>query len=136
MNASTMRSRSLLRANTVALLCASPPAVTWAGAVIPPPTLLPLNQVAVPEPLNLFQFVKNKPAAIKLGKALFWDKEARKPVDADASWAAAWEKRSKERGSPNHVMDWTGGDKGSKLIPPEYMKLAGPWVDGKDPGEV
>ena len=67
------------------------------------------------------------------GKALFWDKEARKPVDADASWATAWEKRSKGRGTPNHIEGWTGGDKGSKLIPPAYQKLAGPWVDGKDP---
>lgn len=43
---------------------------------IPPPTLLPLNQIPVPEPPNLFQFVKNKPAAVKLGKALFWDMQA------------------------------------------------------------
>jgi len=70
------------------------------------------------------------------GKALFWDKEARKPVEADASWAAQWERRSKERGSPSHIAGWTGGDKGSKLNPPEYMKLAGPWVDGKDPAET
>ncbi len=67
------------------------------------------------------------------GKAFFWDKEQRKPVEADATWAAAWEKRSKERGKPNQVMGWTGGDAGSKLTPPEYQKLAGPWVDGKDP---
>ena len=40
---------------------------------IPPPTFLPLNQMPVPEPPNLFKYVKNKPAAIKLGKALFWD---------------------------------------------------------------
>ncbi|MBC8017485.1 MAG: hypothetical protein H7X83_03060 [Verrucomicrobia bacterium] len=37
---------------------------------------LPLNQILVPEPPNLFQFVKNKPAAILLGKALFWDMQA------------------------------------------------------------
>ena len=67
------------------------------------------------------------------GKAFFWDKEQRKPVEADATWAAAWEKRSKERGKPNQVMGWTGGDAGSTLTPPEYQKLAGPWVDGKDP---
>ena len=29
-----------------------------------------------PEPTNLFQFVKNRSAAIKLGKALFWDMQA------------------------------------------------------------
>jgi hypothetical protein len=67
------------------------------------------------------------------GKALFWDKVARKPVEADSSWATAWEKRSKGRGKPNHMEGWTGGDKGSTLEPPEYQKLAGPWTDGKDP---
>jgi predicted dehydrogenase len=69
------------------------------------------------------------------GKALFWDKEQRKPVDADASWAASWEKRSHARGTPNHIQGWQGGEAGSKLNPPAYMKLAGPWVNGKDPAE-
>jgi hypothetical protein len=73
----------------------------------------------------------------RTGKALFWDKEARKPVEADPSWAAAWEKRSKERGKPNHIMGWEGGDKGSLLQPnkeqAEYLRLGGPWIDGKDP---
>ena len=69
------------------------------------------------------------------GKALFWDKEARKPVEADASWASMWEKRSKGRGKPNQIAGWTGGDAGSLLTPPDYQKLAGPWVDGKDPAE-
>ena len=67
------------------------------------------------------------------GKALFWDKEARKPVDADATWATQWEARSKKRGKPNQIQGWTGGDKGSTLTPPEYQKLEGPWIDGKDP---
>jgi predicted dehydrogenase len=66
-------------------------------------------------------------------EVLYWDKEARKPVKADGTFAKSWEKRSKERGSPNQVQGWQGGDAGSKLIPPDYMKLAGPWVDGKDP---
>jgi cytochrome c peroxidase len=79
MNASTFKSRSLLRWIVLVVLvvpCAWLPVVTWAATVIPAPTLLPLNQVAVPEPPNLYQFVKNKPAAIKLGKALFWDMQA------------------------------------------------------------
>jgi predicted dehydrogenase len=67
------------------------------------------------------------------GRVLFWDDEQRKTKDADASWARKWEKRSKERGKPSHVLGWEGGDKGSTLQPPEYQKLAGPWVDGKDP---
>ncbi len=60
------------------------------------------------------------------GKAYFWDKAQRKHVDAG-------EKRSKERGKPNQVIGWQGGDRGSVLVPPDYQKLAGPWVDGKDP---
>ncbi|HZU38185.1 MAG TPA: Gfo/Idh/MocA family oxidoreductase [Gemmataceae bacterium] len=70
------------------------------------------------------------------GKALFWDKENRKPTDADPSWAENWEKRSKERGKPNQVMGWHAGETGSLLHPPEYQKLAGPWIDGKDPAEA
>jgi predicted dehydrogenase len=67
------------------------------------------------------------------GKAYFWDKDRRKPVEADKSWAHNWEKRSKERGKPNQVMGWNADETGSLLHPPEYMKLAGPWTDGKDP---
>jgi predicted dehydrogenase len=69
------------------------------------------------------------------GNVLFWDKEHRKPVNADDSWAARWEKRSKERGKPNQIAGWQGGDSGSVVIPPEYQKLGGPWVNGKDPAE-
>jgi hypothetical protein len=69
------------------------------------------------------------------GKALFWDKEKREPVDADASWAAKWEERSKKRGKPAQTLGWRGGDKGSLLEPPAYQKLEGPWKDGKDPAE-
>ncbi len=67
------------------------------------------------------------------GKAFFWDKEARKPVEADASWAARLEKRSKEHGKPHEVAGYKGDPKGSELFPPDYEKLAGPWVNGKDP---
>jgi predicted dehydrogenase len=69
------------------------------------------------------------------GKVLFWDKEARMPKNADSSWAAQLEARSKKRGKPSHVMGWKAGDKGSLLSPPDYQKLEGPWVDGKDPAE-
>ena len=67
------------------------------------------------------------------GKAYFWDAETRKPTEADASWATKWEAKSKARAEPSHVMGWHAGDKGSTLNPPAYQKLAGPWVDGKDP---
>jgi len=80
-----------------------------------------------------FSTVNMGAQSYRFGKAFFWDKDARKPVDADASWAANWEKRSKERGKPNQIMGWKGGDKGSTLSPPEYQKLEGPWKNGVDP---
>jgi hypothetical protein len=67
------------------------------------------------------------------GKALFWDKEKRQVHEADASWAARWEKRSQGRGKPAQVKGWEGGEKGSSLEPESYQNLAGPWVNGKDP---
>jgi len=69
------------------------------------------------------------------GKALFWDKEQRKPVEADPSWASRWEARSKQHGKPNQIKGWQGDDAGSTVTPEPYQKLAGPWVNGKDPAE-
>jgi predicted dehydrogenase len=70
------------------------------------------------------------------GKALFWDKEKRQPTEADPTWAQRWEKRSKERGKPAQILGWQGDDKGSSLQAEDYQKLAGPWVNGKDPAET
>ena len=68
------------------------------------------------------------------GKVLFWDKErAASRSRPTPSWAARLEKRSKERGKPNEIAGCTGGAAGSELTPPDYQKLAGPWVNGKDP---
>ena len=54
--------------------------------------------------------------------------------DGNSDWAKVWEARSKRRGKPNHIAGWKAGDYGSILEEPDYMKLAGPWKDGKDPG--
>ncbi|AGA29229.1 Gfo/Idh/MocA family protein [Singulisphaera acidiphila] len=67
------------------------------------------------------------------GKALFLDKGTGAVTEADRSWAARWEERSKLRGKPNHVIGWKAGDEGSLLHPPEYQKLEGDWIDGEDP---
>jgi predicted dehydrogenase len=67
------------------------------------------------------------------GRALFWDAGQRKPVNANASWANQWQERSKKRGKPNQVKGWHASETGSLLHPPEYQKLAGKWIGGKDP---
>ncbi len=69
----------------------------------------------------------------RTGKVLFWDKEQRKAVEADSSWATKLEARSKKRGKPQQIMGWKADDTGSVVVPPDYQKLAGPWKDGKDP---
>jgi predicted dehydrogenase len=69
----------------------------------------------------------------RTGKVLFWDREERKPVEADDSWSKRLEARSKKRDKPSHIIGWKGDDSGSTLTPPEYQKLEGPWTDGKDP---
>jgi cytochrome c peroxidase len=52
-----------------------------------PPTnaLAPLSTVPVPEPPNLSEFVRDREAAIRLGKALFWDMQ----VGSDGATACA-----------------------------------------------
>jgi predicted dehydrogenase len=66
------------------------------------------------------------------GKAFHFDRDSLTVKDADASWAAQWEKMSKERAAAKHIPNWRGGD-GGKLYPREYQKLAGPWINGVDP---
>lgn len=100
---SLMTSRATLRLTAAVLICTWLPAISW--GVNPPAGLfqLSLNQIPVPEPANLFQFVKNKPAAIKLGKALFWDMQAGSDgVQACASchFSAGVDKRLKNTVNP------------------------------------
>ena len=62
-----------------------------------------LRAVAVPEPLNLSDFVKDRAAAVKLGKALFWDMQVGSDgVQACASchFLAGADPRSKNQLSP------------------------------------
>lgn len=67
------------------------------------------------------------------GKAFHFDSETLEVSDANASWAEKWEKKSHNREKPNHIAGWKAGDHGSLLEEPEYMSLAGPWIDGKPP---
>ena len=37
-------------------------------------------------------------------------------------------------GKPHEIAGYTGSQEaGSSLVPPDYQKLGGPWVNGKDP---
>jgi predicted dehydrogenase len=69
----------------------------------------------------------------RTGKALFWDAMTRSASEADPSWASHLEKRSHEHGKAHQVKGWAAGETGSILVPDDYQKLGGPWVDGKDP---
>ncbi len=67
------------------------------------------------------------------GKVLFWDRERRRVAEAEGSWATRLERRSHDRGRPTQIIGWTGETRGSTLEPPDYQRLAGPWVNGQDP---
>jgi len=68
------KSRAAMRLWAIAVIVSTgfPAGAAW-GVVLPPPGFFPLNQIAVPEPRPLYQYIKSKSAAIRLGKALFWD---------------------------------------------------------------
>src|SRR5262249_41635687 len=67
------------------------------------------------------------------GKAYYFHGGTGQSSPADTGWSPKWEERSHLRGKPNQVIGWKAGDTGSLLKPPEYQKLEGDWVNGKDP---
>jgi predicted dehydrogenase len=77
--------------------------------------------------------VKLGSESYRQGKVFHFDSATMTVKDADGSWAKQWEQMSHEGASPRHIAGWRAGDTGSKLFPPEYQKLAGPWTNGIDP---
>jgi len=67
------------------------------------------------------------------GEVYFIDPKTREISTKDPGWAKQWETLSASRSQPRHIPGWTAGDFGSTQDDPDYMKYAGPWVDGKDP---
>lgn len=67
------------------------------------------------------------------GKAYMIDPSDYSVREADSTWATRWEEHSKKRLPAKHIAGWSAGDTGSTLEEPDYMKLAGPWVGGKEP---
>src|SRR5574342_530905 len=76
MDMSASKPGTFVRLCAIVVMCAFLESSAAWGQIVPPIGMLPLNQIAVPQPPNLSQFVKNKQAAIKLGKAFFWDMQA------------------------------------------------------------
>lgn len=95
----------------------------------------PLSQITVPEPDNLGDFIKDKVAAIALGKSLFWDMQlGNDGIQSCASchFHAGADNRSKNQISPGLLEDPktfnTGGRPNYQLTAADYPfhKLADP----------
>ncbi len=67
------------------------------------------------------------------GEVYFIDPKTRQIGTKDPGWAKQWEDLSHQHADARHIPGWKAGDFGSKQRDPEYMDLAGPWKDGKDP---
>src|SRR5574341_304353 len=105
----------------------------WAQNLTAPPSL---KTIAVPEPANLSDYVKNKATAIALGKALFWDMQ----VGSDAVQACASchnqagaDVRVKNAVSPG----LNGGDITFQSVPPNgtLSQDKFPFTKFADPGD-
>ena len=73
--------------------------------------LAPLSTVTVPKPTNLGAYVANQSAAIKLGKALFWDMQAGsdgRTACATCHFAAGADDRSTNQLNPGAAGAFTG----------------------------
>lgn len=106
-----MMNQSLLMLGLLSCFNSPSWALVEVAAVIPPS----LKSVPVPEPANLTQFVKNKQAAIALGKAFFWDMQVGSDGQACASchYHAGADHRTKNQLNPGAP----GADGISKLDP-------------------
>lgn len=69
------------------------------------------------------------------GTVFHFDPESKTISSGDGSWAQRWEHMSANRETPKHIPGWKAGDYGSTLTEPDYMQLAGPWIDGKPPAK-
>ncbi|NWF60916.1 MAG: cytochrome C peroxidase [Fischerella sp.] len=87
---------------TLAVICGH----TVSAQVTPAPALASLKTVPVPEPDNLGDFIRDRTAAIKLGKSFFWDMQvASDGITACASchFHAGADSRSKNQINPGVV---------------------------------
>jgi cytochrome c peroxidase len=98
-----------------------------------------LRAIAVPEPANLDDFVKDRAAAVRLGKALFWDMQLGSDgVQACASchFRAGADPRSKNQVNPDTNggdLTFAAGGPNSQLTPSDFplTRLAVPGQRGE-----
>ncbi|MEH1938879.1 MAG: cytochrome c peroxidase [Nostoc sp.] len=98
-----LRSRFSKTTTIAAIILAAVIAGNTVSAQVTPPPLTSLKSVSVPEPGNLGDFVKDKVAAIKLGKTLFWDMQVGSDGQtscASCHFHAGADNRSKNQISP------------------------------------
>jgi len=119
-----IRKRTLARwATCSALAMALAPAASGQAPPPEPPTpLAPLSTVPVPEPANLGDFVRDRAAALKLGKSLFWDMQVGGDVQSCASchFHAGADNRVKNQLSPGLL----AGDTTFQVGGPNYTLVA------------
>ncbi|GAB1541579.1 hypothetical protein NUACC21_42500 [Scytonema sp. NUACC21] len=111
---------------------------TVSGQIAGPPPLASLKTVSVPEPDNLGDFINNKTAAIKLGKAFFWDMQVGSDgllSCASCHFHAGADNRSKNQINPGLLVNpnpdttfQVGGSPNYQLKPEDYPfhKLSNP----------
>jgi cytochrome c peroxidase len=109
------RRHKLQATTTLAAVALLAFAANWAQAqmtVEEPPRPEGLKHVPVPEPTNLNQFVANKAAAIRLGKALFWDTQVGsdgKTACASCHFHAGADNRTRNQISPGLLRESSPG---------------------------
>ena len=77
--------------------------------------------------------VKLGAESYRQGKVFHFDRETMKVTDGNPSWAQGWEAMSEQRSPARQIAGWSAGETGSKLIPKDYQRLEGPWINGIDP---
>ena len=88
-----------------------------------PPGLTSLTNIPAPEPANLGDFVRDRNAAIALGKALFWDMQA--GSDGIVSCASCHFHAGADSRAVNQLNPGTrGGDQTFQVGPPNYTLTA------------
>lgn len=98
-----------------------------------PSDLVPLAQVRVPEPPDLDRFVRDRTAAVQLGKALFWDVQVGSDGNqacASCHFAAGADRRTKNTLHPGTDGVFQVGGPNATLAPADF-----PFTRHAEPGD-